>query len=119
MKSYKELLVWRRSFSLANRLYAATAPFPKSQQFSLAQQIQRAGVSVPSNIAEGYNRQSRKEYRQFLSIALGSIAELDTQISIAEIQGYVAKPEAQYILNELDEIGKMLRSIIKKLAPKP
>lgn len=116
MKGYKELLVWQRSFALANQLYALTAHFPKSQQFGLVQQIQRAGVSVPSNIAEGANRQSIKEYRHFLSIALGSLGELETQIMIAQAQAFIRSEEAAPVLDELDQIGKMLRSLLKKLA---
>lgn len=116
MKGYKELVVWQRSFALANRLYMLTNQFPKSQQFSLVQQIQRAAVSVPSNIAEGSNRQSIKEYRHFLSIALGSLAELETQVMLARTQSFVSTTEADEVLNELDQLGKMMRALLKKLA---
>lgn len=115
MKGYKELKVWQRSFALVNRLYVATNQFPKSQQFSLAQQIQRAAVSVPSNIAEGANRQSVKEYRHFLSIALGSLAEIETQVMIAQTQKFMPAEDADRMLDEIDQIGKMMRSLLKKL----
>ena len=117
MKSYQELIVWQRSFALVNTLYPLTERFPKSQQFSLVQQIQRAAVSIPSNIAEGYNRQSRKEYLQFLYIALGSLAELETQIMIAHAQHYVTPHQAKELLDETTQIGRMLRTLIKKLKP--
>lgn len=117
MKGFRHLVVWQRGFAVANQVYAVTSQFPKSQQFSLVQQLQRAAVSVPSNIAEGANRQSTKEYRQFLSIALGSVGELETQMMIAQTQEFLPAEQADSLLKELDEIGRMLRSLIKKLAP--
>ena len=122
MKSYRELMVWQRSFLLANRCYHVTGTFPKNQQFSLVSQIQRAAVSIPSNIAEGYNRQSRKEYVQFLSIAFGSVAELETQLCIAREQGYIESPTCDELLQLTTEISKMLRALmskLKSLPPKP
>ena len=100
---------------MANSVYALTASFPKAQQFSLTQQIQRSAVSVASNIAEGANRRSSREYTQFLSIALGSVGELETQLMIAAEQKYVEKQQVDLLLNELDEIGKMLRALIKTI----
>lgn len=117
MKGFRHLLVWQRSFAAANEIYAITNQFPKTQQFSLVQQMQRAAVSVPSNIAEGSNRQSVKEYRQFLCIALGSLGELETQLMLARVQQFVADEQSEILLKELTEIGKMLRSLINKLAP--
>ncbi|MFM9889340.1 MAG: four helix bundle protein [Rickettsiales bacterium] len=120
MKSYRELVVWQKAFSLANTCYSITGTFPKNQQFSLVQQIQRAAVSIPSNIAEGYNRQSRKEYVQFLHIAFGSIAELETQLLIAREQGYIDDRMLEQLATAIIEISKMLRRMIEKLkAPKP
>lgn len=122
MKSYRELVVWQRSFALANHCYTVTGSFPKNQQFALVQQIQRAAVSIPSNIAEGYNRQSRKEYLQFLSIAFGSIAELETQLAIACEQGYIETSTHDELLQLTTEISKMLRALmakLKSLPPKP
>jgi four helix bundle protein len=119
LKNYRELLVWQRSFALANRLYNVTADYPKTQLYGLVSQIQRAGVSIASNIAEGYNRNSRKEYVRYLSIALGSVAELETQLLISQEQRYITAAVAAPLLEELDELGKMLRAIQKKLIPKP
>ncbi|MDX2094902.1 MAG: four helix bundle protein [Alphaproteobacteria bacterium] len=115
MQSYRELKIWQRSFALVNVLYPLTEQFPKSQQFSLVQQLQRAAVSIPANISEGYNRQTRKEYLQFLHIALGSLAELETHILIATAQSYIEQKKSQELLDETMQIGKMLRTIIKKL----
>ncbi len=119
LKSYRELLVWQRSFVLANRLYVVTADYPKTQLYGLVSQIQRAAVSIPSNIAEGYNRNSRKEYIRYLSIALGSVAELETQLLISQEQRYITPAIAAPLLTELDELGKMLRTMQKNLIPKP
>jgi four helix bundle protein len=122
VKSYRELIVWQTSFALANACYRVTADFPKHQQFSLVFQIQRSAVSIPSNIAEGYNRQSRKEYIHFLSIAFGSVAELETQISIACEQGYIEPNMSNDLLKTTSDISKMLRALmakLKSLPPKP
>ncbi len=118
MQSFKELKVWQRSFSLANSLYAVTATFPKQQLYGLSSQIQRAAVSIPSNIAEGYNRKSREEYLYFLNVARGSIAELETQIMIAAAQQFIEKKDADILLVEIDEIGKMLRVMMQRLSEK-
>lgn len=115
MKSYKELAVWQRSFTLANAIFKATETFPQQQRFGLAAQMQRAAVSVPSNIAEGFNRKSTKEYIQFLNIALGSLAELETQTLIAQTQNFI---KGEKLLSEMDEIGKMLRVLTQRLKEK-
>jgi four helix bundle protein len=119
LKSYRQLIVWQRSFALANRLYEVTGSYPRTQLYGLVSQIQRAAVSIPSNIAEGYNRNSRKEYIRYLSIALGSVAELETQLLLSQEQGYITPTIAAPLLAELDELGKMLRAMQQKLAPKP
>ncbi len=83
VNSYKDLLVWQQAIDLTVNIYALTSNFPKSELFGLASQIQRAAISVPSNIAEGHARDSTKEYLRFISIALGSLAEVETQLVIA------------------------------------
>ena len=82
--SYKELIVWKKSMDLVREIYLTTEQFPKDEVYGLASQMQRAAVSIPSNIAEGYLRGHKKEYIQFLQIALGSAAELETQILICK-----------------------------------
>src|SRR5271154_3028023 len=88
VKSFRDLDVWRLSLDLAEAVYQCTASFPKSELFGLTAQMRRAAVSVPSNIAEGRSRSSTKEFLQFLSIALGSLAELETQFELAVRLGY-------------------------------
>ena len=96
-------------------IYLLTAQFPKSETFGLASQIQRSAVSIPSNIAEGQARQHPSEFRQFLHIALGSAAELDTQLIIAVELGFATSKNAQPIFDLLLEIRKMTYTLIKKL----
>ena len=84
LKSYKELIVWQKSILLVKEIYLLTNSFPKSEIFGLSSQMQRAVISIPSNIAEGYSRKNIKEYLQFLRIAYGSATELETQIIISK-----------------------------------
>jgi four helix bundle protein len=118
VSSYRDLKVWQRSLALAARIYRLTETFPKQQTFGLCSQMQSAAVSIPSNIAEGNQRDSTKEYLHFISISLGSTAELETQTLLSEQLQYLKQAEAQSILAELDEIGRMLRGIQKHLKEK-
>ena len=114
IKSYKDLDVWKRSIALVKKIYMITKDFPKEEIYGLTNQMRRCAVSIPSNIAEGKTRQHINEYIQFLYIALGSCAELESQIIIAKELEYLKESETED-LNELDEIGKMLRGLIKNL----
>lgn len=84
VKTYKELIVWQRSMELVREVYLLTDRFPAEERYGLTSQMQRAAVAIPSNIAEGYLRKHKKEYVQFLSISLGSAAELETQVLICK-----------------------------------
>ena len=117
VRDYKDLLIWQRSFAIANNIIPLTAMFPKEHRYGLASQINRCAVSVPSNIAEGYARHSTKEYIRFLRIALGSLAELETQCMITVEQSFISQDTAKIALKEIDEIAKMTHSIIRKLQP--
>jgi len=88
MKSYKELLVWQKSMVLVKEIYQLTASFPDVEKFGLTSQMRNAAISIPSNIAEGWGRQSRKSYIQFLRISRGSLFELETQVIIAKTLEY-------------------------------
>ena len=110
-RSFKDLEVWKLSISLVEDIYKATSKFPASENYGLIQQIRRAAVSIPSNIAEGQFRNSSKEFRQFLAIALGSSAELETQIIIANKVGYLSMEKCDPLLNNLEIIMKMLRKL--------
>jgi four helix bundle protein len=115
IRSFKDLLVWQRSMELVVRIYRITQKLPASEQFGLTSQLRRAAVSVPSNIAEGYGRQSTGNYRQFLSISRGSLMEIETQIDICERLNYLVQPDTENIFKEITEISKMLTSLISKI----
>ena len=100
---------------LAKRLYALTRAFPSDERFGLVSQIRRAAVSVPSNIAEGQARGGKKEFAQFLYIAKGSLAELDTQIELAKEIGYIKESERGEIGQLIAELQRMLHSLIQKV----
>ncbi|MCX6722853.1 MAG: four helix bundle protein [Candidatus Staskawiczbacteria bacterium] len=113
LKSYKELIVWQKSIELVKEIYKITNEFPKSEIYGLSSQMQRAVISIPSNIAEGYSRKNLKEYIQFLHIAYGSSAELETQLIISkELYQNINYKNAELFL---EEILKMLNTMIIKL----
>ena len=110
LKGFKELIVWQKSYRLVLEMYKLTANFPKSEIYGLTQQIRRAAVSIPSNIAEGYCRRHKAEYKQFLSIAYGSLSELETQYLLSIDLGYSRRNET--IEGLLKEVGRMLYRMI-------
>ncbi|MDP3481976.1 MAG: four helix bundle protein [Sulfuricella sp.] len=112
-KPHQRLEVWQQAILLVKETYSATAGFPKEEMFGLVSQMRRAAVSIPSNIAEGAAREGDKEYLHFLSIARGSLSELDTQAHIASMLGYLA---VDHQLNDLiDRVGRLLSGFSKKL----
>lgn len=117
MKSYKDLIVWQKSIDLTILIYKITEKFPKEEVYGLVSQMRRASVSVPSNIAEGRCRSTKKDYRQFLRMALGSCAELETQIIIAKRLEKTSTLDYSVIESLLEEVMKMLSSLIGKLVP--
>ena len=116
MKGHHKLDVWKRSIDLVTKVYDMTSSFPKEEIYGLSYQIRRASISIPSNIAEGAGRISNKEFIQFLSVAQGSIAELETQLIISKNLGYIKEVEG--LLSELDEISKMIIGLQKSLRQK-
>lgn len=116
VNSFKELIVWQKSITLVNEIYSITKQLPKSETYGLASQMQRAGVGIPSNIAEGYRRNHRAEFVQFLGIAISSAAELETQIIICKQQYSVIDYSKAEVL--VEEVQKMLYSMISKLKDK-
>ena len=115
VKSYKDLNIWQRSMDMVELIYRITEDFPSKENFGLISQMRRAAVSIPSNIAEGYGRQSTGSYSQFLSIARGSLFELETQLEICIRLKYLPKTESERLLAEIIEICKMISSLISKL----
>ncbi len=119
LKSYKELKVWQKSYQLCLEVYKITAGFPKEEKFGLTSQIRRAVVSVPSNIAEGYGRKTTADYIRFLYIAYGSNCELETQIMLSGDLDYIENKLVIAIMDNINEVERMLKSLIKSLENKP
>ena len=117
LESFKQLIVWQRAIELVKEIYKITDKFPKSEIYGLVSQMRRAAVSIPSNIAEGYKRKNLGEYIQFLSIADASAAELETQLIISK--DLYQSVDLLKATSLLEEVQKMLFSLIKKLNPKP
>ncbi len=115
VKSYTELEVWKKGVEIVDLVYQVTISFPVSEQFGLATQMQRASISIPSNIAEGFARRHAKEFQQFCPIALGSCAELETQTIIAERRGYVSTGQSTQLKEYLDQASRMPMNLIKSL----
>lgn len=115
MHNFKELRVWKEAMILAKLVYKLSAQFPQEEKFGLKSQVNRAAVSVPSNIAEGAGRGSDKEFAQFLKIALGSAFEIETQMILAEAFGFVTEADNKRLMQQLMDVQKMLNGLINKL----
>jgi four helix bundle protein len=118
VQSYRDLQVWQAGMDLVETVYRLTQAFPQREIYALCNQMQRAAVSIPSNIAEGHARDSTKEFLPHLSIALGSLAELETQVIVAKRLTYIQQPEADATLRKATELGRMLRGLQKSLKAK-
>ena len=115
IKTFRDLIVWQKSISFVTEIYKMTNAFPKEEQFSLTNQLRRAAISIPSNIAEGFGRHTRKEYIRFLQIAIGSTFELQTQIEIAKNLSFIPQENFSRVFELSREIERMLSSLITKL----
>ena len=113
--SYKDLKVWQKSIELTVEIYKLVKHLPEDERFALSAQMRRAAISIPSNIAEGQQRKSTKEFVNFLSIARGSKAELQTQLYLCYKLGFLTKQQVEVPMEMLIEIGKMLNKLIASL----
>jgi four helix bundle protein len=121
MRGYRELTVWHKSMDLVTAVYRVTEHFPRSEAFGLAGQLQRAAISIPSNIAEGHGLKQTRGYTRHLAIASGSLAELETQLEIGARLGYLSE-SATDLLEQANEVGRMLSGLRRSLRakdPKP
>ena len=118
LQNYRELRVWQVAMNLAEQCYLVTKGFPKDEMFGLTTQIRRAAVSVPANIAEGQGRQSTKEFLNHLSIARGSLLELETHLLLSEQVGLLDETRLNSLLAQSDEIGRMLLGLRRALKKK-
>ncbi len=112
IKSYTELVAWQKSVDLVTTVYRLSQKFPKEEVYGLTSQIRRAAVSIPSNIAEGQGRLSTGEFRQFLGHARGSLAEVRTQVHIADRLKYISSIEAGEVLESCNEVGRILNGLL-------
>lgn len=115
IESYRDLEVWQQGMALAENCYRLTKTFPKEEVYGMVSQIRRAAVSIPANIAEGYGREYRNEYIQFLRIAQGSLKELETHILLAVRVELITDHKAQPILTQCESTGKLLRALLRAL----
>ena len=115
MKSYRDLEVWRTAMELVEAVYRLTKGFPATERFGLASQLQRAAVSIPANIAEGYGRTHRGDYLHHLSIARGSLAEIETLLLIALRLEFIARKEIRPTWTTSQRVGQMLTKLIASL----
>jgi four helix bundle protein len=108
-------MVWQKAMALVTEIYKVTKSFPRREDYGLTSQLRRCAVSIPSNIAEGYGRNSRNEYIRFLQIASGSLYELQTQLEIAANLGYLKKDEFELLYESTREVERMLSVLIRRL----
>jgi four helix bundle protein len=114
-KNYRELIVWQEGIKLAKAVYKLTEKFPRQETYALADQIRRAVVSVPSNIAEGQARKAPGDFRRFLHISLGSLAEVDTQLVLAQEFGYLSGDDLNILDEQIQSLRKKLYALINSL----
>ena len=117
--SFRDLVVWQKAMALAARVYRMTAQWPKTHQFGLGSQVQRSATSIPANIAEGFERHSRKEYQRFLAIAAGSAAETETHLRLSAMAGITQRNDVADLIEATREFAKIIRGIERKLAQPP
>ena len=115
IQSYRDLRVWCEAMDLVEVAYRLSASFPRDEQFGLTAQVRRSAVSIPANIAEGYGRDSKGAYAQFLRVAQGSLKELETHALLSQRLGFASESAVAPLLSNCDAIGRMLRSLIRSI----
>src|SRR5437667_12762266 len=115
VRGYRDLLVWQDSMDLVVAIYRITATFPKEERYSLVDQLRRAAVSVPSNITEGHGRSRTGDYLRHLSVAVGSLSEVETQVQISRRLEYIAEDDQSRLLDSCNAIAKMLGGLFRSL----
>lgn len=115
IKSYKDLIVWQKSVELVTHIYKLTYSFPTEEKYGLVSQLQRAAISIPTNIAEGWGRESAKNYLQFLRISRGSLMEIETLLIISQNLGFITEEYYKTAQQKTNEVGKILNGLIKSL----
>ncbi|HEY0997939.1 MAG TPA: four helix bundle protein [Gemmatimonadaceae bacterium] len=119
IRSYRDLAVWRRAVNACIVVYRMTSNFPPEERFGITSQLRRAAVSIPSNIAEGHERNGRKEFLAHVHVARGELAEVETQLTIARALGYAGEAQLASVMDEYSRIGRMLTRLAQRLRPVP
>ncbi|MFN5309443.1 MAG: four helix bundle protein [Candidatus Kapaibacterium sp.] len=119
VKNYRELIVWQKSINLAKKIYACTQPFPKEEMYGLVSQMRRASISIACNIAEGQARNTTGEFKQFLGISKGSLAELETMLILSSEMNFLTEENLQTLSKDCEEISKLLNGLLKSLSTRP
>ena len=115
IRTYRDLDIWKKGMEIVRKIYEITERFPEKEKYGLSSQMRRAAVSIPANIAEGFRRYHNKEYRQFLYIALGSSAELETYMTISRELGFITGSSEDELMEGTDHVCRMIMNLIKKL----
>jgi four helix bundle protein len=116
--SYRDLIAWKKAMELVKHVYDVTDSFPQHEMYGLTSQLRRAAVSIPSNIAEGQAHYTNPEFVRFLRQARGSLAEIETQLLIAQERGYLSKAKAEEMIRETDELGRVISGLINSMRKK-
>jgi four helix bundle protein len=111
MHNYKKLIVWQKAIALAVEVYKRTEQFPPEEKFGMTMQARKSAVSIPNNIAEGSRKSSGKDFNRFLEIADGSSAELNTQLIVSQLVGYISDEELEFFETKIDEIQRMISKL--------
>ncbi|MGH7559598.1 MAG: four helix bundle protein [Gemmatimonadales bacterium] len=119
IRSFRDLIVWSKAMDLVVMVYRLTELLPRTEQFGLVVQMRKAAISIPSNLSEGHERRSRGDYRRHVSIAIGSLAELETQAELLSRLGYVGAVEIERVQLQMAEVGRMLGGLFRRLASSP
>ncbi len=114
VRNYRDLIAWQKAMDLVEMVYRLTKLFPKEELYGLTSQVRKAAVSIPSNIAEGQGRGSKNAFHYFLSIANGSLREVETQVIVAQRLEYVGQDQVQPVLAQTDEIARIIHGLMKK-----
>lgn len=115
VKTHRDLQIWQKSMTLVTRVYKAVETFPDFEKFGLMSQIRRSSVSIPANIAEGFGRRSKKEFKRFLNISMGSLFELQTELEVSYNLGFLEKDHFDKLYEDTREIERMMSSFISSL----
>lgn len=119
IKSYRDLVAWQHAYQVGLEVYRLTREFPSDERFGLVNQMRRAGISIASNIAEGYGRGGRADYARMLKVARGSLYELETQTSFAADLGFLSRPDTEALQAKLDDLSRLLNGLIRAIESPP